>query len=358
MTIKVLRNSNSAIHNTTTVYGTVEYSGYETVQDNAIADAIFKRVRPSPLTPTPFEVVERLENSSIYKFGNPNGIYWVGSIRHANSGFGESPTRNTISADGLFNLNRARHKITGRDQDLGESLVELDQTIDLVKKNLERLGKIGQALKDGNWGKLDSLIGGRTPDSVKKQKPSKRLASGYLEIMFGVLPLMSSAHTAVEAYGKGILSRGSRVSAVSGQKRADLTQAQNQQSLSNTGRATFSGTVKNANIATLNSYGLINPVMMAWQRVPYSFVIDWFVPIGTILGSLTAEAGLENINQTYTDIVYQEDVLSFGFIQRNIRYNRRIPGALPPIGNPFGRSAQLSLGKLISSVALIRQRFP
>lgn len=358
MTKKVLRVSTQAVECRVYVFGKLNSTTTRNQIDQAVADAIFQRRRPVPLTPTPFEVTEILQNPrGDYRAGN-NAIQNEGTILFANQRVGEVPKTVNFDREGLFNLNRARHKITGKDQDLGESLVELDQTLSLIQKNLERLGNIGSALKDGNWGKLDSLLGGKTPESVKKQKPSKRLASGYLEIMFGVLPLMSSAHTAVEAYGKGILSRGSKVSAVSGQKRLDLNRPMTMESMSNVGRATFSGTVKNQNVATLNSYGLINPALMAYQRLPYSFVIDWFVPIGTILGSLTAEAGLINVNQTYTDISAHEMTLKAGFVERSIRYNRRIPGPLPIIGNPFGRPAQLSIGKLISSVALIRQRFP
>lgn len=42
----------------------------------------------------------------------------------------------------------------------------------------------------------------------------------------------------------------------------------------------------------LNSVGLLNPLSIAWELVPLSFVIDWFLPIGRALSSLTQGAGL------------------------------------------------------------------
>lgn len=354
MAIKILRDNNREMANISYLYGKHRVR-YETIFDWAKADAQFSRRRPSPLTPTPFQVEERLDNGNRYKIEYSDGDYRSGSIQFVYPGV--SPKIKRIESDGKFLLNKARHKVSGASQDLGETLVELDQTIDLIKKNVRRVGTIGDALKSGNWGKLESLIKGEVPDAVKRQRPGKRLSSGYLEIMFGIMPLITSSQTAVDAYAKGILTRGTKIRTVSGNKRLDLSKTLSPEAVMNTGRATFSGTVWNPNLATLNSYGLINPALMLYQRLPYSFVVDWFVPIAPILGSLTAEAGLREVSQTYTDVYAREDSIDVGFIRRSVRYNRRIPGPLPIIGNPFGRPAQLSIGKLISAIALVRQRF-
>lgn len=42
----------------------------------------------------------------------------------------------------------------------------------------------------------------------------------------------------------------------------------------------------------LNQLGLANPLATAWELVSYSFVVDWFVPIGPVLNALSARAGL------------------------------------------------------------------
>lgn len=43
----------------------------------------------------------------------------------------------------------------------------------------------------------------------------------------------------------------------------------------------------------LNSVGLLNPASVAWEIVPFSFVLDWFIPVGNWIDSFTAHAGLE-----------------------------------------------------------------
>jgi hypothetical protein len=48
----------------------------------------------------------------------------------------------------------------------------------------------------------------------------------------------------------------------------------------------------NPSLAYLNTFGLINPLSIAWELVPWSFAIDWFVPVGKTLEAVTATVGL------------------------------------------------------------------
>jgi hypothetical protein len=45
-------------------------------------------------------------------------------------------------------------------------------------------------------------------------------------------------------------------------------------------------------IQTAENLGLLNPVSIAWELVPFSFLVDWFIPIGKALEALTAPLGL------------------------------------------------------------------
>jgi len=39
-----------------------------------------------------------------------------------------------------------------------------------------------------------------------------------------------------------------------------------------------------------------NPLEIVWERVPYSFVVDWFIPIGDTLSALSALGGVKSVN--------------------------------------------------------------
>lgn len=54
--------------------------------------------------------------------------------------------------------------------------------------------------------------------------------------------------------------------------------------------------VVNPNESLMQSLGLVNPLSVAWDLVPWSFVIDWFTGIGTFLGGLTDMYGLLVVN--------------------------------------------------------------
>lgn len=47
--------------------------------------------------------------------------------------------------------------------------------------------------------------------------------------------------------------------------------------------------------ATLESIGLINPLSVAWELVPLSFVLDWFIPVGGYIENVFAPQGLKFI---------------------------------------------------------------
>ena len=43
----------------------------------------------------------------------------------------------------------------------------------------------------------------------------------------------------------------------------------------------------------IQQLGLVNPVELAWNLIPYSFVVDWFLPVGNYLQAWTADLGYQ-----------------------------------------------------------------
>jgi hypothetical protein len=50
--------------------------------------------------------------------------------------------------------------------------------------------------------------------------------------------------------------------------------------------------VVNPNLHTIQQMGLTNPLVVAWELIPFSFVADWFIQVGDYLTALTALQGL------------------------------------------------------------------
>ena len=49
--------------------------------------------------------------------------------------------------------------------------------------------------------------------------------------------------------------------------------------------------VTNQNAYLANRVGMINPATVAWELVPFSFAIDWFLPVTSFLDSYTDQVG-------------------------------------------------------------------
>lgn len=78
--------------------------------------------------------------------------------------------------------------------------------------------------------------------------------------------------------------------------------------------------VRNKTLMRLEQFGLANPMAVAWELVPFSFVADWFVGVGDYLAAQTALLGLE--------------VLDGGTSQLSIRtYTTRVTGVNPGAWN-------------------------
>lgn len=67
------------------------------------------------------------------------------------------------------------------------------------------------------------------------------------------------------------------------------------------GCSRVSVTVTGAAIQAASQYGLNNPSLIAWELVPYSFVVDWFLPVGDYLERLGAFSGLKFSDYSYTE---------------------------------------------------------
>lgn len=186
----------------------------------------------------------------------------------------------------------------GRTQ-MGSDMAEGKKTVEMVADNASQLAQGLLAFKRGNFGAIPGIFGLSPRDLLS----GKSLANRWLEYQYGWKPLMGSIYDGIGLLQKGFRSkemifRGSSTASDSASR--NYTENANYgcymdcvKTDSYSARTTYTYKVSNAVIDRVDAAGLLNPLSIAWELTPFSFVLDWFVPVGNVLSAITATAGLE-----------------------------------------------------------------
>jgi len=128
--------------------------------------------------------------------------------------------------------------------------------------------------------------------------------------------------------------------------------------------------IDNQVLGTIDEIGLLNPASVAWELLPYSFVVDWFIPVGNVLSALSATAGLEFVagyqstleeRSLSSHVVKNQDtgkdtsVLSGGsYHWKSTRFKRR-PYTSFPLPEFYANENPFSTAHVQNGLALLRQ---
>lgn len=140
--------------------------------------------------------------------------------------------------------------------------------------------------------------------SKRKYGRAQTLADLWLEFWFGWKPLVGDIFDACEVFEKPLASERIKVSAKHNLEWRSGGGVPAMEYTANTVARCVLGaevSVTNPNLRLLQQLGLLNPVSVAWDAVPWSFVLGWFSNVETYLGSLTDFAGLAISNGYIVD---------------------------------------------------------
>lgn len=130
------------------------------------------------------------------------------------------------------------------------------------------------------------------PDRIRRG--SQDLSNLWLEYHFGWAPLLDDIHGACDVLKSNPPAQRVRTT---GKKEQKTVVVAGQYAWSTNGtykvKASIGAEVyiSNTNLALANQLGLVNPASIAWEIVPFSFLVDWFIPVGKFLESWTDMLG-------------------------------------------------------------------
>lgn len=176
------------------------------------------------------------------------------------------------------------------------NLMEARKSMDMIAKRTIQLLNLAKAVRRLELQKALSIVGVTT--TGKHRTSAKDPASLWLELTFGWLPMINDIGTSVNVLQRDFpstLVRGKGKSTDSGYAWyqsdwwGDWTAIVSH-------RLQASIRVDNPNILLANQLGFLNPAAVLWDAVPFSFVVDWFIPVSKFLNSFSNEFGITLLN--------------------------------------------------------------
>lgn len=229
----------------------------------------------------------------------------------------DSPDASVTNSSVLDCLNRAiagaATKVGGYSFDIGVSAAEAGKTADMIVKAARTLADAAIDVRHGRFAKAAHSLGIPTP---KLRKTDRSFESNWLEYRYGWRTTMMDVDGAMKALAEHFISKQPVLQVKSQFEFDDYTSssvtggvfqgyttgcsATFLQGIRSKGGAsiTYRFRLKNDALAEANSLGLVNPATLAWEVIPYSFVVDWFVNVGECLQNLTSFIGKEYIDGT------------------------------------------------------------
>lgn len=237
-----------------------------------------------------------------------------------NTLFGFTDGRLNESLDSLDkqSITKLYNKVKSQDVNLLNLIAERRSTFNLLITLVKRLIKVLLAVKRGNLVKaFEELFPIFSP---------KAISSEWLQLQYGVLPLISDINGLIDHYN-GLFEDYQFDVKVSASKSLErvFNSFETKDNISAVCSREISGKVKvtykvrlrssNATRRNLTKLGLTNLAATIYEQIPFSFVLDWALPLGDYLNDMDAFDGLQVVWCTKTTS-----------LQENVIYTRQIGG--------------------------------
>jgi len=279
-------------------------------------------------------------------------------------------------------VSKCLDKLKNDHVNLGQAFAERKQTDELIGGNARR---IAENIENGWAGRLKAL----EKDLRRARGPRQikiilgLIAAARLEIAYGWIPLMQDSFGAVQHLSEREKEANRAIITVKSRAR--------ETSLEKTslgwGYRSYSGLVDrireiehqvlvrldyykdNGLLHELSQLGITNPASLAWEVTPFSFVADWFFPIGDYLNRLDATLGLsfkggsaskkttvkvKPTNGRCTNTGLSTSIVTPSGKGRMMLFNRNTYGASPMVPPPSFKTGG-NLSHVYNGAALIAQ---
>jgi len=302
------------------------------------------------------------------------------SLNHFNEIYSETSALTVPARLANSALIAARNRLKDQKVDLGTAWGERKQTMRLLG---DTATSMATALKRLRHGDIRGAMRDLGISSKKRAPKGSNVTNKWLELQYGWKPLLSDIYGSCDALSKRDKSDW-RVTAKALRSEFSVypyerlfTGGSNFDSYRGTAKVERGAFVRidaiphNDLTMSLASLGVLNPLNVGWELVPFSFVVDWFLPIGGWLSSLDALVGYTDaytstsklVRAEWEDVGVSVDISKTRYVHNSWRGTKRVVdlvrtaqsgvplATLPSIKDPR------SLAHMANGLALLSQVF-
>lgn len=301
---------------------------------------------------------------------------WPERTPYIHKGGDAFPATSWVNAENRA-VTECMNRILEQKVQFGNDLLEARSTFKMVTDTAKQAATGLLHIKRGQWRQAFNTFG-----LYPRQLP-KTLGDKWLEWTYGWKPTADSLYEYQELLKKKSIDKSAIIRAVREIKIGPYEWFPDKTATgywwSATGSVKMRGSVKvilyvkfNNTYSTMaREWGVSSPLGILWEAVPYSFVVDWFLPIGNVISAWDARSGVEFItggrtrrgtgNGTFSCVAValtnswnSGTVLEPSRIAISHEYMDRQPYTAMPYPLPYVKSP-FSDSHAVSAMALIRQ---
>lgn len=182
-------------------------------------------------------------------------------------------------------VNKWYDQAFGLTANLAEMFATRAKTVNTITSTAIRIATAYRHLRKGRWRACCDTLGIPRYRSLRKKTTDQ-----WLEYVYGWAPLCQDVYTLcnkpfgevrrlVKKHGR---SRNSKlIDTTTGGRRSVGN-------LDVETRVTVRGLIRvtGSDLAAVSSFGVSNPALLAWELLPFSFVVDWFLPLGNYINAM------------------------------------------------------------------------
>lgn len=315
----------------------------------------------------------RPENPYTMSYSNYTiGTFYFGqtfsTFQAGYNGYAYAPTWS--ANDEIALMSRLRDAVAGSDFNAGVALAESREALKLIGDSARKIASALHEVRKGRFSKATRILTGERPSRAHALRQKAQTASqNWLELQYGWLPLLKDVEGAAQFAAHHHSTPVTKVVRVS------LTNKNGTYGVVGPvlKPKTFAAYSRKTIIAKLTEkdvpglLGLTDPLSIAWELTPYSFVADWFIPIGNYLSARALASSLTGtfVISQKTEATFKGMIMQPGrgspsddFCRSTVSFTRTVTNGLTvplPVVKPLGQA--LSWKHATNSVALLVSSF-